>query len=243
MEEEKKETKLVKNKEEKKVTDSKVEKVEKTETKKEEVKKETKKQEASKASNKKVETTKEENKKTNNNGVIIGVSVAVIVLLAILVSVFCMKKSPKKVVENTLQDLKTGAYAQEMLSGLIQGEDSLNAEAQKLLFEKLEWKVLNEKEEGDKATVEVEITNKDFKTIMGNYMQKALKAAFSGQNVDEEQMTNYLMEELRNEEIQTVTSNQTITLEKQNGKWEIVEEDDFVNAVLPGLYEAISAFN
>ena len=127
--------------------------------------------------------------------------------------------------------------------GLLQGENNFNAEAQKLLFEKLEWKVLEEKEEGDKATVEVEITNKDFKTIIGNYMQKALKAAFSGQNVNEEEMTNYLMEELRNEEIQVVTNKNSISLEKTDGKWKIVEEDNFVNAVLPGLYEAISAFN
>lgn len=78
---------------------------------------------------------------------------------------------------------------------------------------------------------------------MGNYMQKALKVAFSGQNVSEEEMTNYLMEELRNEEVQTVTANQTITLEKQDGKWIITDEESFVKSILPGLYEAISAFN
>lgn len=122
-------------------------------------------------------------------------------------------------------------------------EQNFNEEAQKLLFNKLEWKIQNEKEEGDTATVEVEITNKDFKTIINNYMQKAIKTAFSGQNVSEEEMTNYLIEELNKEDIQTVTSNQTITLEKREGKWEPTQDNDFVDILLPGFNEAINAFN
>lgn len=239
MEEKKQETKSVEKAEEKKVETKKVA----TEGKKEEVKKEAKKQETAKVDNKKVGVKKGDKKKSNNNTIIIGVAIVAVVLVVMIACVLLMKDSPKKVVENTLKDIKTGSYTQEILSDLVQGEDTLNTEAQKLLFEKLEWKVLNEKEEGDNATVEVEITNKDFKTIMGNYMQKALKAAFSGQNVSEDDMTNYLMEELRSEEIQTVTVNQTISLEKRDGKWEITDEENFVYSILPGLQEAISAFN
>ncbi len=248
MEENKKETKT----EEKKVTEVKKEEkkpVEKkeTETKKEEKKvadkktTETKKEEK-KSATKKVTDTKKEGKK-NNKVAIIATIIVVAALIIALAGMYLMPETPKKVVENTLNDLKTGAYAQNMLAGLLQGEDNFNAEAQRLLFEKLEWKVLEEKQEENKATVEVEVTNKDFKTIIGNYMQKALKAAFSGQNINEEEMTNYLMEELKNEEVQVVTNKNTISLEKKDGKWEIVEEDNFVNAVLPGLYEAINSFN
>lgn len=249
MEENKKETKPVESTEEKKEEmkkeEVKAEEVKKTETKKEEAKTETKKQETPKTTNKKVETTKkkEESKKTNNNNtIIIGVAVVVAVIVAIIVGIVSMKDSPKKAVEDTFNQLKTGAYAQEMLSGIMQGGDSVEAEAQKLFFEKLQWKILSEKEEGETATVEVEVTNKDFKTIMSNYMQKALKAAFSG-NTSEDEMSNYLMEELRNEEVQTVTNTHTLTLQKQNGKWKITDEETFVKAVLPGLAEAISAFN
>ncbi len=233
------------NMEEKKKETKPVEKVETTKgtTVAKEKKEEAKKQEAKKVDNKKVTATKVDKKNANNNTIIIGVAVVAVVLVAIIACVFLRKDSPMKVVEKTFNDIKTGAYAQNVLAGFVQGEDNLDAEAQKLLFEKLEWKVLNEKEEGEKATVEVEITNKDFKTIMGNYMQKALKAALSGQNVGEDEMTNYLMEELRNEEVQTVTANQTISLEKRDGKWEITDEESFVNIILPGLYEAINAFN
>ena len=55
--------------------------------------------------------------------------------------------------------------------------DSQNAENQdkeKLLFEKLEWKINKINENGDNATVEIEITNKDFNVIITNYMQKVL---------------------------------------------------------------------
>lgn len=242
MEENKKETKT----EEKKVADKKVTEVKKeekrpVEKKTEETKKvaETKKEEKKPAEKKTTEPKKE---KKNNKVAIIGTIIVVAVLLVILAVMLLMPETPKKVVEDALSQLKAGAYAQNMLSGLLQGEDNLNTEAQKLLFEKLEWKVLEEKEEADKATVEVEITNKDFKTIIGNYMQKALKAAFSGKNITEEEMTNYLMEELKNEEVQVVTNKNTISLEKRDGKWEIVEEDNFVNAVLPGLYEAVNSF-
>lgn len=228
MEETKKETKQAQKTENKKVAENKVA----TENKKE----------MPKTNYKKVEAKKETNKKGSNNLIIMSVVAIIVVLMVILVIMAMGNHSPKKVVEKTLQDMKTGSYAQDMLSALVQGEDNLNAEGQKLLFEKLEWKVLNEKQEGETATVEVEITNKDFKTIMGNYMQKALKAAISG-NTSEKEMTNYLIEELRNEEVQTVTQNHIISLEKKDGKWEVVEDENFVNSVLPGLYDAINAFN
>ena len=165
----------------------------------------------------------------------------VVVVIAILACIFLMGDSPKKSVETMLGDLKSGNYSQTVLSDL--SEEDFDEEAQKLLFDKLEWKVQNVKEEGDTATVEVEITNKDFKTIIANYMQKVIKIAFSGESISEEEMTNYLIEELNNNEIEMVTSNQTIILKKQDGKWEVSEENDFVNILLPGFNEAISAFN
>ena len=206
-------------------------------------KKPTKKQGAPKKDiNKKFEKIKGEIKKIDNR-IIIGVAVAVVVLIAILACVFLMSDSPKKSVESMLSDLKAGDYSRQAVLSELLEEDEFNEEAKKLFFDKLGWKVLNVKEEGNTATVEVEITNKDFKTIIGNYMQKALKLAFSGENVREEEMTNYLIEELKNDEIETVTSNQSITVEKKDGKWEVAENNDFANILLPGFNEAVNAFN
>lgn len=221
-----------------------VEKVEKKVADKKEtteVKKETKKQEEAKTTKKKFETPKGENKKIDNK-MMIGIAVAVIVIIAILVGVLLMKDSPKKAVETMLKDLKSGNYNQEILSDLLE-EENFDKETQKLFFDKLEWKIQNVKEEGEKATVELEITNKDFKTIISNYMQKLLKVTFSGQALDENEITNYLIEELKNDEIQTETVNQSIIVEKKDGKWQITEENnDLTNILLPGFNEAISAF-
>ena len=221
--------------EEKKVANKK----EKTEVKKEEVKKEASK----KDEKKKFENAKTDKKKTNNTSMIIVavVIIAALVVIAILYSVLTAN-TPKNVVETMLRDLKTGNYDQWISQGLLE-EEEIEPEAQKLLFNELSWKFLNVKEEGDKATVEVEITNKDFKTILGNYMQKAVKAAFSGQNVSDEEMTNYLIEELNNTEISKATTNQSIVLNKQDGKWKISEENDLVEILLPGFKETINSLN
>lgn len=227
---EKKDTKPVEKKEEKKVSDKKTTS---------EVKKEMKKQEAPKETKKKFEKASGEKKKSNK-GIIIAVAIAIVVV-AILAYIFLMADSPKKSVETMLGDLKSGNYSQTVLADL--SKENFDEEAQKLLFDKLEWKIQNVKEEGDTATVEVEITNKDFKTIIANYMQKVIKIVFSGESISEEEMTNYLMEELKNDGIGMVTSNQTIILKKQDGKWKASEENNFVNILLPGFNEAINAFN
>ncbi len=189
-----------------------------------------------KDTNKKFEKIKGEIKKIDNR-IIIGVAVAVVVLIAILACVFLMSDSPKKTVESMLSDLKSGKI---MFSDLSEEED-FKEEAQKLFFNKLQWKIINVKEEGNTANVEIEITNKDFKTIMSNCMQKMFKLAITGQNIGEQEATNYLVEELKNDEIQTVTSNQFIKVEKKDGKWEIVKDEELLNILLPGFNEAISA--
>lgn len=212
----------------------------------EEEKKDVKKQDSKestgvkKETKKKFETAKGEEKNINNKIIMAVVAIAVLVVIAIVIIMFVMKDSPKKAIETMFGEIKSGNYSQTMLAGVFQQED-FNQDAQKLLFDKLQWKIQNVKEEGEKATVEVEITNKDFKTIINNYTQKILKVAFSGQNVNEEEMKNYLMEELNNEGVETVTVNQSIILEKKDGKWEPSEENDFVDILLPGFNEAVNA--
>ncbi len=202
---------------------------------------ETKVQETPKNVQKKFEKTKSANKNTKI-GIIAGVIIVVIAILAILACVFLLGNSPKSSLETILNSLKSGNYNDSMLTSLLE-EENFNQEAQKLLFDKLQWKVIKVKEDGNKATVEVELTNKDFKTIINNYMQKVVKIAFSGKTPSDEEITNYLIEELNNNQVQTVTSNQIIELEKKDGKWEIANENDFVVAVLPGFNEAINSFN
>lgn len=125
-------------------------------------------------------------------------------------------------------------------SGLFDEEDS-NTEAQKLLFEKLEWNIKEEKVEGDTATINLDITNKDFKQIIDNYTQRIIKAAFGEEELSDEQIEKYLIEELGNEEVQNTTVSQTITMNKVDGKWTIADVENTVYVLLPGLSEAMEA--
>lgn len=228
--------------------------------KNENVKQETKKEEpkfkpVDKKEAKKVEK-KEKNKKEKNgkkSPVIPTVIVVVVVLLiAILLTVMIVTSSaPKKSLEALLTNLKAGDFtkAQEYVSGdLDLGTVNSNEEAQKLLFDKLNWKInkVTEKDENN-ATVEVEITTKDFQTIINKLYERALnavKGAITGDNNVESfssaDFEKYFIEELKNENIQTTTITTTVNAVKEDNKWKIVSDDALYNAVLPGLQEAVN---
>lgn len=258
MSEEKKEIKKEENKKQEAKKETKVEKVETP-------KKETKKEEKPKVENKepKVETKKEETKKfetktntskkkpsKNSNKKTtwpaIATVIAVVVVAAILTIMIVTSSNPKKSVDGLFSNLKEGDFksAQEFISGdnLVDNTE-FSEETQKLLFDKLEWKVKKVTEENDKATIEVEVINKDFKTIISNYMQKALKAAFGGDNVSEEQIEGYFSEELKNDQVQTTTTTKTIQAVKEDKKWKVVSNDELTDVLLPGLEEAINSLS
>ena len=234
--------------------------------KKVDVKQETKKEEpkfkqVDKKESEKLEkqAKKEKNNKEKNgkkSPVIPTVIIVVVVLLiAILLTVMIVTSSaPKKSLEALLTNLKAGDFtkAQEYVSGELDlGTVNSNEEAQKLLFDKLNWKInkVTEVDENN-ATVEVEITTKDFQTVINNYMKKALDAvketitgggtteSFSGADFE-----NYFIEELKNENIQTTTITTTVNAVKEDNKWKIVSDDSLYNAVLPGLQEAVNTLS
>lgn len=231
-------------------------KLEKNENVKQETKKEEPKfKQVDKKEAKKVEK-KEKNKKEKNgkkSPVIPTVIVVVVVLLiAILLTVMIVTSSaPKKSLEALLTNLKAGDFtkAQEYVSGELDlGTVNSNEEAQKLLFNKLNWKInkVTEKDENN-ATVEVEITTKDFQTIINNYMKKALDAVRetitgggSTESFSSADFEKYFIEELKNENIQTTTITTTVNAVKEDNKWKIVSDDALYNAVLPGLQEAVN---
>lgn len=246
---EKKTTSVEKTKVEKKAE------VKKQETPKTEKKEQFKKVETKKEEPKKIKTDKKETKKSKDikgkkkswiTPTIIGV--VVIAIIAVLTFMIVTSTDPKKTVEGLFTDLKAGDFekAQEFIN--INEEDStelldenLNEETKALLFDKLSWKVIKVTENGNEASVEVEITNKNYKTIITNMMQKALKAAFSGKEVTEQESQNYLTEELKNEQVEMTTVTKTINVVKVDKKWKVVQNDELVDSLLPGLQEAINS--
>lgn len=134
-------------------------------------------------------------------------------------------------------------YDEVMDSSDIFDEENMNVEAQKLLFDRLEWDVKNVNIENDKAVIEVDVTNKDLKTVIGNYMQKALQDLFSGQNIEDTDIENYLMEELKSDSVQMTTSTRNIELTKQDEKWKVTANNELIDAILPGLRETMESLN
>lgn len=226
---------------------------EKKENKEEKVEKvkETKKEENKKAETKKVKEKKEKKSK-KTPWIITAVTVVVVAILVVLLTYMIVTSSdPKKSADGLFMNLREGDFAKarefissdESFSSEIL-DDDLNPETQKLLFNKLSWKVNKINENGEEATIDIEITNKDFKTILSNVMQKTLKSAFNKEDSEEtteEVAENYLIEELKNDQVQTTTVTTTINAIKQDKKWKIVEDEELVKALLPGLEETINS--
>ena len=222
-----------------------------TETIKAETKKE---KEASKKDNK-----AEKNNKTNKDkkqkgkskvGYWVGGVVLLVIALALIMAFIVLPSSPEKTVEGLFNSLKTGDFQAvnkyvtnlEELDGINETDgNEIEKEGMQLLFNKLEWKIVNLSKEDNVAKVEVEITNKDFKTIMTNFMKKVVKVAMSGEAINEEKQEQYLLEELKNDSIQTVTEKRGLELEKQDGKWKVKVNEDVIMSLLPGLEDAMNS--
>ena len=190
-------------------------------------------------------------KKINNLYWLIGVGVVILIIIAITLMIV-LPSTPTKAVNGMLDALKAGDfekageyvnYEEIMNSAQLTNEEGFDLEAQKLLFNKLSWKINKVTEENDKANIEIEVTNKDFKTIIGNYLQVALKNVFSGSSVSDEEVQNQLLEELKKEDVQVTTITKNLTATKQDGNWKVEVNSELQEILFPGLADAINTLS
>ncbi len=204
---------------------------------------------------KKEKPVKEVGKK---RGILARIIAVLIILLAIAGLIYLAMPSPERTVTNMLQKLKEGKLDEvkeyvdykSLVSipalGVYEGDGNLSKEEQeqqKWFYTSLEWKIGSVQSKGDTATVEVEITNKNYKTVIQNYAQRVLQKAFKGETTSEEEMNQYLIDELKRNDIEQVTSTQNITIEKQDGKWKVKVDENLREAIFPKLSEAINSLN
>ena len=190
-------------------------------------------------------------KKINNLYWLIGVGVVILIIIAITLMIV-LPSTPTKAVNGMLDALKIGDfekageyvnYEELMNAAQLTNEEGFDLEAQKLLFNKLNWKINKVTEENDKANIEIEVTNKDLKTIIGNYLQVALKNVFSGSSISEEEVQNKLLEELKKEDAQLTTITKNLTATKQDENWKIEVNSELQEVLFPGLTDAINALS
>ena len=173
-----------------------------------------------------------------------------VAIVAVLLTIMIITSSdPKKSVDSFLTYVKAGDFekAKEFITeNEIFKDQELDEETQKLLFDKINWKVKKVTVENNNATVELEVTNKDFQIIISNCMKKALenlKTAILGGSLEAQDMEKYFIEELKNEQVQTKTQTKNIKLIKDKDKWKIESNDELVEALLPELQQAVNALN
>ena len=73
---------------------------------------------------------------------------------------------------------------------------------------------------------------------MQNTTKELTQKFFNNEDADQK---NILIEQLKNENIDKVTTKETVTVQKQDGKWKIVVDQNLRNAIFPGLTEAIDS--
>ena len=165
--------------------------------------------------------------------------------------------SPARALEEMFRDLKAGKMQDvtkyvdynELINipalGSANDEQSGENASQDdaVLFEELQWNIKKIEKSSDEAKIEVEITNRNYKTVIQNFTKKIVQKVLSNENPSDEEAKQYLMEELKNKDSGTLTSTQTITVTKQDGKWKVMVDDNLKNALFPGLEDAVNNYD
>ncbi len=139
----------------------------------------------------------------------------------------------------------------------VSDEASVNVEKIiETVFGSLDYEIVSSEKVDDHVVVKTKITAIDMKPVMSDFFSKALEYALSNafsssQPTEEEttaKMEEILVECLSKSDLTTVTNEVAIKVVKnEDKKWEVEAEDDFVNAVLGGLMDAVEemsdAFN
>ena len=246
------ETEANKEKASKKV-DNNTEKQEKKEdTKKfEPVKKETSTSSNEKSKVKNSKKDKKIKEKKSGKGTFTRIIAIIIILLAIIGLIYLAIPTPEKTLNNFFNSLKNGNIEKinqylnydEISLEKVLNEGTETNEVQKALFESLEWNIKSVTEEQDIATIEVEVTNKDYEKAFKSYIQEMFQKFLNNEDVSDEEQFDLLINEISKEETGTKTTTQTIALSKENGQWEVNSDDSLIEALYPGLVEGIDSIS
>lgn len=139
------------------------------------------------------------------------------------------------------------SYCASTSSNGFKFEDPQEEKFAKLIFARTKYELVTSKEEGNKATVKIKVTNLDlpkiFETMMTDLISKMTDAALRGEDISEkkaEEMTmKYLEESMLKSDAPVLTKELDVTLNKDNKKkmWVISDNDDFVKGIVGNIDE------
>lgn len=233
--------------------ENKEEKIEKKENVKkfEPAKKEINTNNSTKQKNTKSKKEKKPKEKKSGKGTFTRLIAIVIILLAIIGLIYLAIPTPEKTLNNFFNSLKEGNIErinqylnyEEISLEQVLNEGTEKNEVEKALFESLEWNIKSVTEEQDTATIEVEVTNKDYEKAFKSYIQEMFQRFLNNEDVSDEEQFELLINEISKEETGTKTTTQKITLVKENGKWKVTADDALTEALYPGLIEGIDSIS
>ncbi len=107
-------------------------------------------------------------------------------------------------------------------------------EFEKELFSNISWTIERNDINNDEAIVIIEVTNKNFKSILTKWMKNLIKNVNDGNEIAEKEALSRL-EELVKKESDTRTELKKIKLKKYEDSWKIEVNDDLIDLVFPGI--------
>jgi hypothetical protein len=178
------------------------------------------------------------------------VLVVVVVAAIVLVVTKVNDKKPADSVLSFTEALQNGDFdtaksytSDETWEALEIDTESDDLEMMTCYFKCLNVNVEEVTKSKDQAIVKVEFTNKNLKTIIQKYIQKALELAMSTINSSsseddmETQLLDYFKSLFDSDEIENVTTSVDVVLNKVDGEWKVVVTEELRDAMLPGLSE------
>lgn len=127
-------------------------------------------------------------KKTNKVLTVAGILIILAIIISIVVFFMSKNKTPEEKIEKTIDScftsLKSSDIEQankyinydELVSSfneiIIENREEEISNIEKELFKSIEWNIENIEIENDKATVVVEVTNKNFKDVITKWMEQ-----------------------------------------------------------------------
>ena len=227
------------------------------ETKKEEIKRKDEKNSnnkndtKSKVENKLKDSPKAKVKKEKKSKKWLLVVVLLIILIILALMVLYTSLTPRSSVNNLFTNLKNGnkfmanlnINYDELISvldtSIVSANGSSMSDLEKECFNELSWEITGESVENQTATVTATITTKNFRQVLLNWIEKISEVLENQDDISTEQNLQLLNESLVQDNVDTRTNEVTISLERKGLTWKVNINDEFIDAIYPGLNQVL----
>lgn len=193
--------------------------------------------------------TKVKKEKKSKKWIILVVLLVILIILAVLVLYTSI--TPRDSVNNLFTNLKNGNKFMASLnidydnlisvldSTIVQQNGSEMSNLERECFNELSWEITGESVENNTATVTATVTTKSFRQVLLNWIEKISEVLENQDDISTEQNLQLLEESLTEEDVGTTQTEVTINLERKGFTWKVIIDEDFIDAIFPGLNQVL----